>query len=941
MWNRTTSLALLVVLVGACTTETPDYCTTDEDCTRKLSSHYICDLAEMTCVPRPAVDGRVDTRPVPDSAVDTTPSTDAGSDRGLVDGPVAVCGNGKVDPGERCDTLIATGQAGACPAVCDDANDCTTDALKEAGTCQAVCEQVVVTACQHGDGCCPTGCNATTDDDCSPDCGNGKLDALEKCDTTIPAGTAGACPTSCDDGNACTKDQLLNGGTCAAECLSSPITQCVGGDGCCPAGCFKHNDSDCSQTCGSGTVDTGETCDTAIAAGQPGACPSACDDANACTQDTLQNGGTCTAACQFSPISNCKDNDGCCPTGCFNSNDNDCSETCDDGIVQAAKETCDTKIAAGQPGACPTTCSDGQVCTLDALQNGGTCAAACTFTTISQCKHADGCCPAGCFKNQDSDCADNCGNGQVDAGEKCDTAIPSGAGACPTACPDDGDACTTEQLVGTKCAAECTKTTITQCASGDGCCPTGCNNLNDLDCGVCTKHADCQSGVCNVFETFDPATKGQCIAEAGICYVNATSSATSGCGTKGTPCKTISACLATKKKWVSVADGTYPEDLTVAADVALVAPSTVGPLRHPTGPDPVYNVAKVKVQLQLNGITNAASALAIYGFDITVGPSTCTNCTMVSIRTTGEIRTTHVHGDVISNERQQLYCVRIFAAAKERTVLRDVAIHDCVTGVYSGATADLEVYDANIWWNTSHGLYQEDTSGNTGAKQRLKVRDTLFAANSGSAAGTCAALRAHETDLDLDRVEISRNGVPFLTNCRGLLVESNSTGKIVNLLSAVNSQEGLVFSNNPTPPGVVNATIYQNNWTGTEYDVDCGSTADVQFFNTIVWDPDATALAGVYQGRCKFSYSDVMFLVASPPPSPLPAPYNIGENPQIRFLDLFNGNTDDFRLKSTSPAIDAGTLATPVTLPSTDLENLPRLYPATGKVDIGAYEYRP
>src|SRR5262249_36169656 len=86
----------------------------------------------------------------------------------------ATCANGVLEGGDQCDTGIASGPAKCpTPADCNDNNPCTTDSVQ--GTdCQAHCVHAPVTACSSmPDGCCPPGCNAVNDRDCSPVCGNG------------------------------------------------------------------------------------------------------------------------------------------------------------------------------------------------------------------------------------------------------------------------------------------------------------------------------------------------------------------------------------------------------------------------------------------------------------------------------------------------------------------------------------------------------------------------------------------------------------------------------------------------------------------------------------------------------------------------------------------------------------------------------------------------
>jgi hypothetical protein len=72
------------------------------------------------------------------------------------------CNNGVVDVGETCDP------PGSCPATCAASADaCMPNVLVgSAAGCTAACVVQPVTACVAGDGCCPMGCDATTDSDC-------------------------------------------------------------------------------------------------------------------------------------------------------------------------------------------------------------------------------------------------------------------------------------------------------------------------------------------------------------------------------------------------------------------------------------------------------------------------------------------------------------------------------------------------------------------------------------------------------------------------------------------------------------------------------------------------------------------------------------------------------------------------------------------------------
>ena len=327
-------------------------------------------------------------------------------------------------------------------------------------------------------------------------CGNATLDRDETCDTAIAAELPGACPRDCDDGIACTEDRLVGTG-CTVTCQHSEIRIATATDGCCPAGATSATDPDCSAACGDGVLGQGESCDTMIATG-PGTCPGAadCDDGDPCTVDALISAGTCSARCSHVAILVAVAGDGCCPVGANTSSDADCRPACGNGLVEAP-ELCDPGISgrfgatgASGSGRCPTSadCDDKQPCTADILVGSG-CQTTCQHLPITTPVPNDGCCPdpSTIGPNVDNDCKATCGNGVLEAGEACDTAIRAGtAGACPTGCPAPQATCSSYVMTvtpGKPCDTVCLLQPTTACSAvADGCCPKGCGSASDPDC---------------------------------------------------------------------------------------------------------------------------------------------------------------------------------------------------------------------------------------------------------------------------------------------------------------------------------------------------------------------------------------------------------------------------------------------------------------------------
>jgi len=248
--------------------------------------------------------------------------------------------------------------------------------------------------------------------------------------------------TTCNDGNACTRTDTCQTGTCTG---ANPVV-CTALDQCHVAG-----------TC---APETGICSDPAKADG------SACNDANACTQtDTCQGGAcsggnpvVCTALDQCHIAGTCTPATGLC-TNPFQPN----GTSCNDGNECTITDMCTNGACAGDA----MTCGDGTV--------QGTCGEGCDDGNLAD---GDGC---------DSNCTPTgCGNGILTAGEECDDGdLTDGDGCSATCAVEPGWTCASQPSVCTEVCGDGILTPGEGCDDGNTVSRDGCSSACQLElCGV-------------------------------------------------------------------------------------------------------------------------------------------------------------------------------------------------------------------------------------------------------------------------------------------------------------------------------------------------------------------------------------------------------------------------------------------------------------------------
>ena len=444
-------------------------------------------------------------------------------------------------------------------------------------------------------------------------------------DPSIPDGIP------CDDGNACTRTDVCQGGVCVG---SNPVV-CTASDACHAAGTCTPATGLCSNpnapngvSCSDGSACTRtDTCQNGVCAGSN---PVVCTASDQCHIAGTCNPGTGLCSNPVAPDSTpCNDGDGCTRTdscqggACVGSNPVVCtaSDQCHiAGTCSPSTGLCSNPIVPNG-----TSCSDGSACTqTDTCQN-GTCAGSnpVICTASDQC-HIAGTCNPGTGLCSNPVAPDNT---LCNDGDGCTRTDRCAAGSCvgsnPVVCtpmdachviacnPATGQCVNTNAPNGTSCndANACTQTDTCHgglcvgsnpvvCTASDACHVAGsCNPDN----GLCSNPVAPDNTPCNDGSACtqpDTCIAGACVGSNPVlcnpldaCHVAACNPATGQCvdsnAPNGTPCNDANACTQTDTCQNGACVGSNPVVCT-ASDACHLA-GTCNPVdglcSNPLAPD--------------------------------------------------------------------------------------------------------------------------------------------------------------------------------------------------------------------------------------------------------------------------------------------------------------------------------------------------------------------
>ena len=556
---------------------TPVKCDDDNPCTKNLcapldgcyfeATDGACDDEDACTKDDQCIDGGCVGQAV--VCDDTNPCTDDVCEPDI--GCTAYDNKEPCEDGDACTMgdVCALGECTPGPdAICDDEDPCTKDSCNPAQGCQH--EPDSGATCDDGNPCtlediCVSGvCAGPVANGCDDD-NTCTADSCSEVDGCLNAPQSGS---QCDDGDACTKNDVCAAGTCAGSAFSCDDEDPCTDDLCNPdTGCVhKAVANDLEVPCSDNNGCTQK--DVCIGGQCSGSDPKACTDNNVCTNDSCipltgecdfaPNNNKCSdvngctvgdacvdGSCQPGVSKNCNDNNSCTDDSCdetsgqcVNADNGTCQcqvdDNCQDddnkcnGYPICVDNVCVTKVGSvvecssvDDTECAKNTCEpDTGSCVMMPEPPGGSCSDSNACTDGDQCDGNGSCVGAPIECDDDNICTNDTCNQQdgcqyqnndslCDDNDPCTVDDQCGNGVCdgvPFDC-DDGNVCTSDD-----CVIE---------NGGPGCLNLPTSGICD-DQNACSIDDHCVNGLCMgaelVCDDNDPCTDNQCDPTSGCVY---------------------------------------------------------------------------------------------------------------------------------------------------------------------------------------------------------------------------------------------------------------------------------------------------------------------------------------------------------------------------------------------------------------------------------------
>ncbi|HAN30172.1 MAG TPA: hypothetical protein DCQ06_01110, partial [Myxococcales bacterium] len=324
----------------------------------------------------------------------------------------AQCNDGSIcSEGDFCQKGQCVGKSGLS---CDDKNPCTADACDPFKGCVFPAIQGTPKCTDGGKCAVDTACSGGKCLGTAKNCGDGNPCTDDSCDPTTGCVNSPNNSNACDDGNSCTANDLCKNG----QCLGQKTAPCDDGNDCTKDFCDTMKG--CSHTSTTGTVcEDGDACtlqDVCLKGVCVAGAKKSCFDTEQCTVDTCDSK---TGKCLFSALSDgacddgnlCTLNDTCVAGKCISGKSPPCADNDPCTLDNCAPKT---GKCLHEPAKESSSCDDGNLCTSGSKCVSGQCLGVAKDCDDKSPCTADSCEPAtgACQYSAANDGA-SCANGGV------------------------------------------------------------------------------------------------------------------------------------------------------------------------------------------------------------------------------------------------------------------------------------------------------------------------------------------------------------------------------------------------------------------------------------------------------------------------------------------------------------------------------------------------